>query len=156
DAVRLKPAAHKLIELLGHHVEGDVAADERIEHDDVVRLRIPVQEYAAVALDEAQPARLAQPEVFLRHADDDGIDVDGVYLRVGQKAMEIDGYGAAAETQHEHAFWLRRIDRRDAHRATVEHRQVVGIGKVGLRFAREPALHLERQSENVLVFADED
>src|SRR5262249_42625801 len=156
DAVRGKPVAHELIKFLGHHVEGNVAAGEDVDDDDVVGLGMPVEEHAAVAFEEMQPAGFAHAEIFLGGGNDAGIDLDDVDRRLRNEAVEIDGNGAAAEPEHEHAPDLRRMDRGKAEGAGVEQRQVVGIGEIGLRLARVPALPLERHLEDVFELADEN
>src|SRR5262249_40237020 len=154
-AVRVETAAHELVKLLRHHVKGDVAAGEDVDDDDVVRLAMAVEEYAPVAFDEVQLVGFPHAEIFLGDGDDAGVDLDHVDRRVGKEAVEINRNGAAAEAEHEHALDLRRINRGKTEGAGVEQRQVVGIGQIGLRLARVPALPLERHFENGSGFADE-
>src|SRR5262249_27651145 len=139
-----------------HHVKGNIAAGEDVDDDDVVGLVMPIEEDTAVAFEEMQPARFAHAEVLLGGGDDTGIDLDDVDRRLGKKTVEINRNGATAQPEDEHALDLGRMDRGEAERARVKQRQVVGIGEIGLRLARVPALPLERHLENVLVFTDEN
>src|SRR5262249_46492516 len=119
DAVRVKPAAQELIELLSHHVKGNIAAGEDVDDDDVVGLGMPVEEDAAVAFEKMQPAGFAHAEVLLGGRDDAGIDLDDVDRRLGKKTVEINRNGAAAQPEYEHALDLRRMDRGETEGAGV-------------------------------------
>ena len=104
---------------------------------------MPVQEHAAVALDEMEIFRLTKPEIFLGDVDHAGIELDSIDRRVRQKAVQIIWNGAGAEAENEHALDVLRKDCGNAHRAGVEHRQIVGVRKIHLRLAEVPAFPLE-------------
>ena len=106
----------------------NVASGEGINHDEVVRFAVAVQENAAVALEEARVARFPNSEIFLGNVDHAGVKLDRVDCRIRKEATKIGRNRTAAETEHQHALHVLRIDRGNGHRTGIQQRQVVGVG----------------------------
>src|SRR3954468_24159313 len=110
DAVRRKPVAHELIKLFCHEMKGNVAAGKRIDENQVVRLRMPVQEHPGVARDQMEFRGFAQPEIFFCDLDDAGIELDRIDRSIRDEPLQINRNRSGAEPEHQHALdVLRKI-----------------------------------------------
>src|SRR6266852_1156606 len=88
-AMRREAVAHETVEFLRHQMKRNVASGEGINHDEVVRFAVAVQENAAVALEEARVARFPNSEIFLGNVDHAGVKLDRVDCRIRKEATKI-------------------------------------------------------------------
>src|SRR6266852_9782872 len=95
--MRGEAVAHETVEFLRHQMKRNVASAEGIDHDEVVRFAVAVQEHAAVALEEARLAGFANSEIFLGNVDHAGVELDRIDRRIRKKAAKIGRDRTAAE-----------------------------------------------------------
>ena len=155
-AIRREAILHETVKFLRHQMKRNVAAGEGIDQDDVVSFFVAIQEHAAVTLDQAHLARFANSEIFLGNVDHAGVELDAVDRRIRKKTAKIGRDPTGAQTDDQHTFHVLRIDRRNAHGAGIQHRQIVGVGQVHLRLLEVVTLPMKRHREQVLGLGDED
>ena len=138
DAARREPRAREREELLRDEVGGDRVGEEGVDHDHVPALLVAGEESSPVADVDLQPRVARQPEVLVRHVDDDRIELDRLQLQLREVAPHPLLRGARTEADEEH----------------VARRRVVGdpeVEEVGVAVARpERVVQVHRALERVV------
>ena len=133
-----------------------IAALEGIDQNEVVRLFVPVEIDAPVALQIAHARRVKDAEIFFRRGEHTRIDLNSVDSDFRHEAAEIGRHRAATKPEHQHALDLRRVGQCRHHHLRVLDRQVVRIGEVCDGLGVVLTFVLERKGQLVVPLADED
>src|SRR6516165_2873271 len=101
-----------------------------VEQDEVIKILVAIEIDAAVAFDEMHLVGLEETKISVPSGDDSWIELDDIDLHLRHGAGEIGRNRAAAETDHQNAPDVLRVEQRRRHQPRIWYLQVVGVFEV--------------------------